>query len=144
MTEQNYTFSKRAKAITVSDQAYELIKHKFKGLDYEALWAIYVNKKNKPIDAVLISIGCLDKVLIDRRRIVKRALELNATGVIMVHNHLSGDSRPSTADISETEDFKKCCELFDISLIDHIIISDEEYFSFADSKVTKTCMESNQ
>lgn len=80
----------------------------------------------------MITVGSISSTIVDIRRIVKQALLCNATRIILFHNHPSGNPLPSKADIAETEKLKKACDLFDISLIDHIIIGDDCFYSFAD------------
>ena len=80
----------------------------------------------------MITVGSISSTIVDIRRIVKQALLCNATRIILFHNHPSGNPLPSKADIAETEKLKKACDLFDISLIDHIIIGDDCFYYFAD------------
>lgn len=101
-------------------------------LDHEESWALYLTSTNRPIAVEMITCGTLRSTLMDHRRVVKKAILCDAAGVILYHNHPSGEPQPSTADIQETEKLRNACSLFDISLLDHIIISNECFFSFAD------------
>ncbi len=84
---------------------------------------------------VKVSEGGLAATIIDCRKVVKAALDANASTVILVHNHPSNNPRPSSSDRKETERVKDCLKLFDISLTDHIIISEDSFFSFVDDRV---------
>ena len=119
--------------IRESLDAVRILYKAFDGLDHEESWALYMNNTGKPIAAEMITCGTLTSTLMDRRRIVKKALLCDATAVILYHNHPSGEPLPSSQDISQTDELKKACALFDISLLDHIIIGDRCYFSFADN-----------
>lgn len=103
----------------------------------EKVFAIFLNNKCTPIGHIVISIGGFDSADIDKRLIVKGALDSFATGVVLSHNHPSGDSRPSSNDIKLTKELKNALSVFDITLVDHIVIGDGEYFSFADEVVKK-------
>lgn len=121
-----------AAAISDSDSAANLLREDLNDLDHEESWVLYLNNCNRPLDKLMITVGSIASTIIDRRRIVKQALLCNATRIILFHNHPSGNPLPSKADITETEKLKKACDLFDISLIDHIIIGDDCFYSFAD------------
>ena len=84
----------------------------------------------------MISLGGLTSTVVDPRLVVRMAMDKRASGMIMVHNHPSGNPRPGGNDLTETERMKKAANTFDISLLDHIIICDDCYFSFADDRVT--------
>ena len=84
----------------------------------------------------MISRGGMNATVIDNRIIIKRALEKQASGIIIVHNHPSGNPHPGESDIEQTKLLKKALDTFDISLLDHIVIADDRYYSFADDSVT--------
>ena len=73
--------------------------------------------------------------MVDSRLVFKRALEISATGIILSHNHPSGNIKPSSSDISLTKKIKKGGELLDINVLDHVIITEKDYFSFADNNM---------
>jgi DNA repair protein RadC len=101
---------------------------------YESMFAIYLNRANKTIGFVRISQGGLSGTVIDSRVILKYAIESLATGVIICHNHPSGNHLPSETDKRITEKLKQACNTLDINLLDHIIItSTDAYYSFADN-----------
>lgn len=119
-------------AISDSDSAANFLREDLNDLDHEESWVLYLNNCNRPLDKLMITVGSIASTIIDHRRIVKQALLCNATRIILFHNHPSGNPLPSKADITETEKLKKACDLFDISLLDHIIIAEDSFYSFAD------------
>ncbi len=119
-------------AISDSDSAANLLREDLNDLDHEESWVLYLNNCNRPLDKLMITVGSIASTIIDHRRIVKQALLCNATRIILFHNHPSGNPLPSKADITETEKLKKACDLFEISLLDHIIIAEDSFYSFAD------------
>ena len=88
--------------------------------------------------------GGLDSIVIDNRMIVKEALLKSATGVIIAHNHPSGNCMPSSSDIQQTQALAKALNFLQISLVDHLIIADDSYFSFADEKITRLTPKKHQ
>ncbi len=123
--------------ITNPVHAEGILHDRMYGLDHEEVWAIYLNCKRIPIDQQMLSKGTLDRTAIDCRTVLRNALLLNATSFILLHNHPSGDPRPSQQDISFTDRLKKACSLLDVQLLDHIIIGDESFFSFAEETTTQ-------
>lgn len=104
------------------------------GLPHEEFWVVYLTTANRVMDRVRISQGGVSGTVVDYKLIVKRAVELLASSIIMVHNHPSGLAQPSPDDLAVTEQVARAASLFDIALIDHIIISQESYFSFRQEK----------
>ena len=102
---------------------------------YESCFVILLNKSNRIIGWYKVSSGGLDATIIDKRIICKVAIDALASGIILVHNHPSGEVRPSPADIKRTEEMHSCLRLFDISLMDHIILSEKKYYTFTDERV---------
>lgn len=102
-------------------------------LPTEVFFAIFVNRGNRVIDTATFSHGGITGTIVDIRTIARRALELGATGVVVSHNHPSGNLQPSNADKSLTQKLKHGLKVLDIELIDHIIVSDEGYYSLSDS-----------
>lgn len=99
----------------------------------EYAWAIVLNKKNQVLGHFLLSVGGTDSTVIEKKTVAKVAIESMAGAVVLVHNHPSGDSRPSAADIKQTGEVKKALDLFDIQLLDHVVIGDGEFYSFSES-----------
>ncbi|MFL3662305.1 MAG: RadC family protein, partial [Polaribacter sp.] len=93
---------------------------------------LYLNNSNKIVAKVQISKGGLTATLVDVRLVFKRALEVAAVGIIVCHNHPSGKLQPSTADKQLTSKIKAAGITLDIKLLDHLIITEKAYFSFAD------------
>ena len=89
-----------------------------------------LNTKNRIIGAFEVCVGTIDASLINIRGIMQRALLCNASRIMVAHNHPSGDSSPSREDKKSTMKIKDACNLMGISLLDHIIIGEDEYFSF--------------
>lgn len=121
-----------AEPVTDSKEAAALLRPVLRGLDHEEVWAVFLDNAGRPLAKKSICKGSLDCTVIDNRKIVKEALGYNASGVILYHNHPSGDPLPSAADIRQTESLRNCLKVFGIQLTDHIVIADSAYFSFAD------------
>jgi DNA repair protein RadC len=101
---------------------------------YESMFAVYLNRANKTIGFVRISQGGLSGTVVDIRIILKYAIESLASSVIICHNHPSGNHLPSEADKRVTTKLKQACDILEIKLLDHIIItSTDAYYSFADN-----------
>ena len=98
----------------------------------EHFMVIYLNRRNRVICHEVISLGGISGTIVDTRVILKRAIETNASAIILSHNHPSGNCRPSGQDKKLTEKIKAASLFFDITVLDHIIVSDEGYYSFAD------------
>lgn len=99
-------------------------------LKYEECWVLYLTNSNRIIERQRVSQGGVQGTVVDHRLIAKRALELLATQVLMVHNHPSGDAEPSEADKALTRKVAEALALFDIRLLDHVIISRNNEYSF--------------
>lgn len=104
-------------------------------LQHEEFWVLYLNNSNKVLAKHQISKGGLTATLVDVRLLYKRALELAAVGLVVCHNHPSGKLKPSRADIELTQKIKTAGETLDIKLLDHLIITEKAYFSFADEGI---------
>lgn len=101
---------------------------------YESCFIILLNRANKITGWYKVSSGGLDATIIDKRIICKVAIDALSAGVILVHNHPSGEVKPSSADIKMTKEVKDCLKLFDVVLVDHIILSEKKYYSFTDER----------
>lgn len=108
------------------------LRANLKDLSHEVFMAIYLNKSNKILNYKIISSGGLTGTVADPRMILKAALEEGATSIVLCHNHPSGNLKPSVADEMLTRKIKDGAALIDIRLVDHIIVSNEGYYSFAD------------
>lgn len=118
--------------ITRSNQAYEILQEHLADCNFEQFAAILLNRANRVIRSVNISSGGITGTVVDPKKVFKFALEYNATSMILGHNHPSGQIHPSEADIALTRKLKNAGELMDIPILDHIIVGDERYYSFAD------------
>ena len=118
--------------ITNSYLAANQLYDELHDLDHEESWVLFLTSANTPILKKMMTCGTLSAAPLDSRRIVKEAILCDAAGVILFHNHPSGDCHPGTADITGTEKLRQCCDLFNISLLDHIIITAKKFFSFAE------------
>ncbi len=118
--------------ITSSVSVFELMQPIIGELPHEEFWIIYVNNSNKVIQKNQLSKGGITGTLVDVRLALKNALEVGATGIILAHNHPSGTLKPSTADKQLTQKLKTAGESLDIKVLDHLIITEKAYFSFAD------------
>ena len=116
--------------------AYDYVKDVFKGLDHEELWILFVNCRNIPISLERITSGGWDSTIIDLRQIFSIALNHHATAMFLFHNHLSGSCSPSLADIKNTDKLKKGGDIMGIDVVDHIIVCDSGFYSFADESTT--------
>jgi DNA repair protein RadC len=118
--------------ISSSKDAFDLMQPLLEDLEVEQFWVLYLNNANKVLAKLNISQGGMTATVVDVRMLLKKALELNSTGLILCHNHPSGTLRASEADCKLTEKVKVAAKLMDIQLLDHIIVTDQSYFSFAD------------
>lgn len=117
---------------TSSDDVVAMFQPILADLPYEEFWILLMNRSARLIERIKISQGGVVGVSVDIRLIVKPAIERLVSGVIAVHNHPSGNCKPSTEDIKLTEKIKAALALFNISLLDHVIVTDNTSFSFAD------------
>ena len=108
-----------------------------KGLGHEECWAIFLNRANYVLAKERMSVGGMDSTVMDIRSILRRALERKASGVILVHNHPSGSALPGQADISQTGLLKNALKTCEIQLIDHVVIAEDSWYSFADEQLVK-------
>jgi len=127
-----------AGALTSPHKVFDIMQPITKDLDHEECWVLFLNKTNRLICKERISSGGLDSTVIDLRVIVRKALDKKALAIILVHNHPSGTSLPSRADITQTQALQKALKTCDIALLDHVIIARDSYYSFADEELTKT------
>lgn len=118
--------------ITSSKHAYDVMKSKLSDLPHEEFWILFLNRSNSVIKTECISKGGVSGTIVDVRLILKPAVESLASGIILAHNHPSGNLRPSQEDIVLTKKVKEAAKLLDIIIQDHLIIGDQNYYSFAD------------
>lgn len=122
-------------SITNPKAVFNMMQPRLRGLDHEECWGIYLNRANYVLGQECFSKGGLDSTIIDIKTIVRKALEKKAASLIIVHNHPSGSAIPGERDIKETGRLKKALETCGMALTDHIIISEDAYYSFADEQI---------
>ncbi len=115
-----------------SNDVAEYLKAKLKDYSYEIFGVVFLNKSNKINHFEIISKGGITSTTVDPRILFKKAFEVDATSIVICHNHPSGSLKPSRQDEELTNKLKSASKYLDIHLIDHIIVSEEGYFSFAD------------
>lgn len=118
--------------ITQSNQIAEYLKTMIKDYSQEVFAVIFLNQSNKVNHFEIISKGGITGTVADPRVILKKALDTEATSIILCHNHPSGSLKPSRADEELTAKIKEAARYIDIKVLDHIIVSEQGYFSFAD------------
>lgn len=118
--------------ITSSNDVFELMHGDLSDLNIEEFWIVILNRANKVLKKIKISSGGVSGTVADTRVIFKSAIDELASAIILVHNHPSGNLKPSKADISLTKKLKSAGEVLDIPTLDHLIIAENSYFSFAD------------
>jgi DNA repair protein RadC len=101
-------------------------------LDQECFYVLTLNQKNQLIKMHLISKGTVNEASVHPRDVFRVAILDNSAGIILSHNHPSGDANPSSSDFAYTKRLKECAEILGIRIIDHIIIGDGEFYSFND------------
>jgi DNA repair protein RadC len=130
----NVKNSERAK-VTSSSTCYDLIKPFFEDvIEYkEKFCVVLLNRNNKVLGVHTLSVGGTYSTVVDPKILFQSVILSNASAIILAHNHPSGTLSPSEDDKKITEKLKSGCNLFDISCLDHIILTDEGFYSFADN-----------
>tara|TARA_R100000306_G_scaffold1332_2_gene3605 strand:- start:30350 stop:31048 length:699 start_codon:yes stop_codon:yes gene_type:complete len=123
------------KKITSSQSVFELMQPIIGELPHEEFWIVYLNNSNKVLQTSQLSKGGITGTLVDVRLAFKNALQLGAVAIILAHNHPSGTLKPSQPDIKLTQKLKTAGESLDIKVLDHLIITEKAYFSFADESM---------
>ena len=120
--------------IGTCEDAEKFLRPLYESMDiYESFFAVYLNQANITIGWYKVSQGGITGTVCDIRLIMKKALEVAATGMLLSHNHPSGNLKPSDEDIRITERIKGACKLFDIKLFDHIILTEGGCYSFTEN-----------
>ena len=123
-------------AVSSPKAAFEAVIPRMKGKGNEECRVLFLNNANYVVGQELVTVGGLDSTVFDTRRIIKSALDNGASGIILAHNHPSGNPSPSKADIKNTQLLREAASSFGIALVDHIVVCDDCYFSFAEDKVS--------
>ena len=121
--------------ITSSKAVFNIMQPLIGELQHEEFWVVYLNNSNKVLYKEQVSKGGLTGTLVDVRLVFKKAIELYATALILCHNHPSGKLQASNADKLITNKLKLAGETLDIKVLDHLIITENAYFSFADENM---------
>lgn len=123
------------KAVSSPRMVFRMMSSKMRGLDHEECWVIFLNRANYVLGKERMSVGGMESTIVDAKMIIRRALERKASGLILVHNHPSGSALPGQADIKQTAALKKALQTCDIQLIDHVVVADDSWYSFADEQL---------
>lgn len=118
--------------IRTSSDAYEVIRNSLQDLAYEEFWIILLSRANMVIATTCISSGGTAATVVDPKIIMKHAIEHLASSIILVHNHPSGNISPSAQDDALTRKIKSAGQLLDVNVVDHLIIGQTGYYSYAD------------
>lgn len=129
------TSSLNKTSIKSSNDIAEYLKATLKDYAYEIFAVVFLNRSNKINHFEIISKGGITGTVADPRVILKKALEEDATAIVLCHNHPSGNLKPSKADEELTLKIKEAAKYFDIRVMDHIIVSEDGYYSFADEGI---------
>jgi len=116
-----------------SHDAYAVLRNQLSDLRTEEFWAIFLNHSNKVIHVSQLTQGGISQSIVDVRTLYKAALDYFSTGIIIAHNHPSGSLKPSREDINITQKIKEAGNTLSIQLLDHIIVTQDSYFSFSDA-----------
>ncbi|WP_436517749.1 RadC family protein [Ekhidna sp. To15] len=121
--------------INSSTDAFNLLRGDFMDLSHEEFWLILLKRNNEVIKKEMLSRGGVSGTVVDAKIIFKKALEEMASGLILAHNHPSGNLKPSQEDIHLTKRLKEAGKTLEIGVLDHLIITDHSYYSFADESM---------
>ncbi|MGH7849395.1 MAG: RadC family protein [Thermodesulfobacteriota bacterium] len=124
---------KRGDVLSSPDTVLKFVRVRLSGMTNEAFMVIYMNVKNEVLDYSILHEGTIDNVAVYPRRIIESALSRHASGVILVHNHPSGNPTPSREDKALTRDIADAAITLDIRVLDHIIVGKDGYFSFLEN-----------
>ena len=115
-----------------SKDAFQILQLKLEDLPHEEFWVMLLNRANKVIDTKLVGRGGVSSTIVDSKVLFSFALESLASGIILGHNHPSGNLKPSNSDIRLTKKIVDAGKIMEVPVLDHIIVGDNDYFSFAD------------
>ncbi|MEQ9286038.1 MAG: DNA repair protein RadC [Cyclobacteriaceae bacterium] len=129
------TLSEELPKIQHSSHIYDLMKPELLDLDHEEFWVVFLNRANRVVKKEALSSGGISGTVVDSRLIYKRAFEELASAIIIIHNHPSGNLKPSQSDVELTKKMSAAGKILDIPVLDHIIFTNHGYFSFADESL---------
>ena len=130
--EQNDT---RKRKIAGPDDVFRMMYPLVRDLENEECWAIYLNNSNACLGKERLSVGGMESTVLDSKILLRHACEKKASGVILVHNHPSGNAMPSVADINRTRVLRSALKACEMSLVDHVVIGSRNYYSFSDERL---------
>jgi DNA repair protein RadC len=119
--------------IKCSKDVFELLSPVLSDLPHEEFWILFLNRSNRVINRMKLSQGGISGTVTDVRMVMKKAIEYLASGIIVCHNHPSGNLNPSESDTRITQKIKEAGNIMDIQLLDHLIVSEKDYYSFAEN-----------
>lgn len=119
--------------ISTSRDLFEVLNPRLSDKIVETFTIVYLNKGSKILKVIDVSTGGITGTVVDIKIILKHAIELTSSAIVLSHNHPSGNLTPSEADISITKKLVNAAKFLDIQLLDHIIVGDNDYYSFADN-----------
>ena len=125
----------KRKKVTASKDIFEMMQPVMTDLPHEEFWLIMLNRSNSVIKKELISRGGVSGTVVDTKIIFKTAVDNYASSIIICHNHPSGNLKPSAADLKITKNIKAAGEVMEITLLDHLIITEAGFYSFVDEGV---------
>ena len=120
------------KVIKCSEDIYNVMHRYLQNLDHEECWVIFLNQSSRIIRKQRVSVGGLASTQVDIRLILREALKVCATSLILVHNHPSGNVRPSSDDDRLTMSLQQASKILNIRMLDHVIYADDQHYSYAD------------
>lgn len=123
---------RNAVSVRSSSDIYDMMRPLVGDLANEEFWIIALSRSSRIIERKRISVGGIDQTSVDIRLIMRILIEVGATQFVAVHNHPSGNSRPSNEDMRLTDSLKSAARLFHIRMMDHVIVTDDGYYSFCD------------
>ena len=121
--------------VTSPKDVFRMMLPFMRGLDHEECWAVFLNRANYVLGKDRMSVGGMDSTTMDVKAVLRRALDRKASGIILVHNHPSGSALPGQADIRQTALLKKALQTCEIQLVDHVVIAEDSWYSFADEQL---------
>ncbi len=119
-------------SVRSSADAHEILQSVLSDLDHEEIWILAFNQKNRLIRKICISVGGISMSSLDLKVVFRHILQVNATSFILAHNHPSGSPEPSNTDDDITKKMVNAAKIMDVRFLDHIIVGEEKYYSFAD------------
>ncbi|WP_243018713.1 MULTISPECIES: DNA repair protein RadC [Candidatus Cardinium] len=121
--------------VNSSFKAYKLLQPDLTDKSVEEFWVLLLNRANYLIKKIKISSGGISRTIVDAKLLFRLVLDHQAVSLILAHNHPSGNTTPSTTDIDLTKSLKNAAQLLDVTVLDHIIFTDRNYFSFSDEGI---------